>query len=86
MAAAGAYAQADERLAAMPLRLKKLIGTILLVILVVLYALIASAIAVARLGEAGPVAHLAFFVVSGLLWVLPAMAIVKWLMVPRRQR
>ncbi len=63
----------------MPIRLKKLIGTILLVALVVVYALAASAIAVGRLAESGPLVHLIFFVVSGLLWVLPAMAIIKWM-------
>jgi hypothetical protein len=63
----------------MPIRLRKLIGTILLVALVVIYALVASAIAVARLGESGPLVHLAFFLFSGLLWVLPAMLIIKWM-------
>ncbi|MBS3647579.1 DUF2842 domain-containing protein [Pseudaminobacter sp. 19-2017] len=68
----------------MPIRLKKLIGTVLLIALVVLYALVASAVAVARLGDAGALAQLAFFIFSGLLWILPAMAIIKWMMVPRR--
>lgn len=68
----------------MPLRVRKLFGTVLLVALVIVYSLVAMAIAVAKLGDAGPLAHLAFFVVSGLLWVLPAMGIVKWLMLPRR--
>lgn len=66
----------------MPLRLKKLIGTILLVILVIAYALIATTVAVARLAESGPLVHLAFFFFSGLLWILPAMAIIKWLIIP----
>jgi hypothetical protein len=68
----------------MPVRLRKLIGTILLVALVVLYALVASAVAVARLGDAGALAHLVFFLLSGLLWVLPAMAIVSWMSKPGR--
>ena len=51
------------------------IGTVLLIALVVLYALIASAVAVARLGDAGALAQLAFFIFSGLLWILPAMAV-----------
>lgn len=68
----------------MPLRLKKLIGSILLVALVVIYALVATAIATARLAESGPLVHLAFFLFSGILWVLPAMGIIKWLMLPPR--
>lgn len=63
----------------MPIRLKKLIGTILLVALVVIYALAASAIAVGRLAESGPIVHLFFFLASGLLWVLPAMWIIRWM-------
>lgn len=66
----------------MPVRLKKLIGTVLLVALVILYALIASAVAVARLGDSSAWVHLAFFAVSGLLWVLPAMAIISWMARP----
>ena len=64
----------------MPIRLKKLIGTFLLIALVVIYALVATTVAVARLSEAGALAHLAFFLLTGILWVLPAMAIIKWLM------
>lgn len=63
----------------MPIRLKKLVGTVLLVLLVVVYALAASAIAVGRLAESGPMVHLIFFLASGLLWVLPAMWIIRWM-------
>lgn len=68
----------------MPVRLKKLIGTVLLVALVIVYALIATIVAVAQLAESGPLAHLAFFFVSGLLWVLPAMLIIKWMVKPSK--
>ena len=70
----------------MPLRLKKLIGTILLIILVIVYALVATAVAVARLSESGPLVHLAFFLLTGLLWILPAMGIIKWLILPPRPK
>lgn len=70
----------------MPIRLKKLIGTVLLVALVIVYALLATMIAVAQLAESGPLVHLAFFLFSGLLWVLPAMAIIKWMMVEKKPR
>jgi len=62
-----------------PIRLKKLIGTVLLVALVVVYSLVATIVAVAQLSQSGPLVHLVFFLVSGLLWVLPAMGIIKWL-------
>lgn len=66
----------------MPIRLKKLIGAILLVALVIVYALVATMIAVAQLSESGPLVHLAFFLVGGLVWILPAMGIIKWMMLP----
>ena len=70
----------------MPVRLKKLIGTILLVALVIVYALVATTVAVYRLGEASTLVHLAYFFFTGFLWVLPAMWIIKWMATPSRRR
>jgi hypothetical protein len=66
----------------MPVRLKKLIGTVLLILLVIVYALAATTVAVAQLAESGPLTHFVFFLVTGLLWILPAMAIIKWMVMP----
>jgi hypothetical protein len=71
-------------MSAMPVRLKKFIGTIILIALVVVYALVATTVAVARLAEAGALAHLAYFFLTGLLWVLPAMLVIKWMVKPPR--
>jgi hypothetical protein len=65
----------------MPIRLKKLIGTFLLVLLVIVYAVIATIVAVAQFSQSGPLVHLVFFLISGVLWVLPAMGIIKWLII-----
>ena len=70
----------------MPIRLKKLIGTILLIMLVIVYALIATMVAVAQLSQSGPLVHLAFFFLTGILWILPAMGIIKWLILPPRPK
>lgn len=70
----------------MPVRVKKLIGTVLLVALVLVYALVATIVAMAQFAESGPLVHLAYFFFSGLLWVLPAMLIVKWMITPPRDR
>ena len=66
----------------MPVRLKKLIGTVLLILLVIVYALVATMVAVAQLSESGPLAHFGFFLLTGILWILPAMAIIKWMILP----
>lgn len=70
----------------MPNRLKKFIGMVLLVALVIIYALVAMAIASARLAESPWYVHLAFFGFSGVLWVLPAMFIISWMEKPARQK
>jgi len=69
----------------MPIRLKKLIGTIVLVALVIVYAWIATTVAVARLGQSGALVHLAYFFFTGLLWILPAMLVIKWMSKDSRQ-
>ena len=70
----------------MPIRLKKLIGTILLIILVIVYAVLATIVAVAQLSQSGPLAHFAFFLLTGVLWILPAMGIIKWLILEPRPK
>ena len=70
----------------MPIRLKKLIGTILLIVLVITYALVATIVAVAQLAQSGPLVHFAFFFFTGILWILPAMGIIKWLLLPPRPK
>lgn len=67
----------------MPLRLKKLVGMILLVCLVLIYAILATSIASAYLGASSGWVHLAYFGLSGLLWILPAMLIIKWMAGPK---
>ncbi|MFZ1682381.1 MAG: DUF2842 domain-containing protein [Rhizobiaceae bacterium] len=70
----------------MPYQARKLVGTVLLVALVVIYAMAAVTVASARLANSEPWVHLVYFLVSGLLWVLPAMALIKWMAGPRPPR
>jgi hypothetical protein len=70
----------------MPLRLKKFIGTILIIILVLTYALLATTVASLKLATSPWWVHLLYFLLSGLLWILPAMLIIKWMAGPRPRR
>lgn len=70
----------------MPVRLKKLIGTFLLVALVIVYAMFATLFAVARLGESPAWVHLLYFIFTGVLWVVPAMGIIWWMAQPQKKR
>jgi len=63
----------------MPMRFRKFVGMLLLVLLVVVYAVVSTAIAVAQLADKGALVHLAFYLFTGLLWVLPAMLLIKWM-------
>ena len=63
----------------MPRSLRSFIGMVLLIVLVIVYALVAVTVATYRLAESPWYVHLAFFGFSGLLWVLPGMAIVSWM-------
>ena len=69
----------------MPARLRSFIGTILIIILVVAYAILATTIASSLLATAPWWVHLLYFLLSGLLWILPAMFIIKWMAGPVRK-
>ena len=69
----------------MPVRLRKFIGMLLIVALVVVYALVATTIASALLGASPWYIHLLYFFLTGLLWIVPAMFIIKWMEKPARK-
>jgi hypothetical protein len=66
----------------MPVRLRKFIGAILLITLVVTWALVAMALAQAPAIKANSVIEVIYYVVAGLAWVLPAMPLVRWMSRP----
>jgi Protein of unknown function (DUF2842) len=63
----------------MPLRLRKFIGAIALFVLVIVWALVAMALAQSPAIRDNAVASVAYYVVAGLGWVIPAMPIVWWM-------
>ena len=63
-------------------RMRKLIGTAVLAVLVPLYALIAAMIADTRLPGMSPLAHWLYYAVAGLIWVLPAGLLITWMQRP----
>ena len=66
----------------MPLRLRKFIGAILLITLVVIWALVAMALAQSPAIKAYGLIEVIYYVVAGLAWVLPAMPLVRWMSRP----
>ncbi|MFL0694852.1 MAG: DUF2842 domain-containing protein [Agrobacterium tumefaciens] len=63
-----------------------LIGTILIILIVSVYALLATTIATATLATAPWWAHLLYFLLTGLLWVIPAMLVIKWMAGPFKKK
>lgn len=63
----------------MPVAVKKMLGMIALVALVVIYALVATAVATAHLGNSPWWVHMLYFFLTGILWVVPAMFIINWM-------
>jgi hypothetical protein len=68
----------------MPIRLRKLIGAVVLIVLVVTWALVAMALAQAPAIKANGLVEVIYYVVAGLGWVLPAMPLVRWMSRPDR--
>lgn len=64
----------------MNMRTRKLIGTLLLVVMITVYALLAMVVAVAlQVNTTSTLVEFAFYAIAGLLWVLPAAWIIRWM-------
>ena len=66
----------------MPIRLRKLIGAVVLIVLVVTWALVAMALAQSPVVKRNGLIEVIYYVVAGLGWVLPAMPLVRWMSRP----
>ena len=70
----------------MTARSRKFIGAVALVAFVVVYALVASALALSRpLQEAALLWRTIGYVVLGLAWTIPAGALIRWMERPDRR-
>ena len=63
----------------MSIRIRKLIGTVALLVLVSVWALLAMALAQSVLTDINGFVAAIFYVVAGLGWVLPAMPLISWM-------
>ena len=64
------------------IRLRKLIGTVVLIVLVVTWALVAMAVAQFPAIKGNGLIEVIYYVVAGLGWVLPGMLLLKWMLRP----
>jgi hypothetical protein len=70
----------------MTVRTRKFIGTVALLTLVCVWALLAMAIAQLLPLAQNRIVEFAFYVIAGLGWVLPAMPLISWMARPDAKR
>jgi Protein of unknown function (DUF2842) len=60
-------------------RTRKLVGTIIMLLFVVVYALLVTALAAPILTRANKIVEAVFYVIAGLAWAPPLMVLIKWM-------
>jgi hypothetical protein len=70
---------ASQRGSPMNVRVKKLVGTVVMVVFLTIYSLMAMLLAVQLLPGTSGLAQLAYYTVAGLLWVVPVGALILWM-------
>ena len=68
----------------MPRTVRKLLGATFLVLFVPFYALVAMTVAAAKLPGTGTFTQTIYYAIAGLLWVIPAGLVIKWMQRPDR--
>ena len=63
-------------------RTRKLIGTVLMIILLVVYSLVAMVIGAQIVPHAGPWTELAFYFFAGMGWIIPGGLLIMWMQRP----
>jgi len=63
----------------MPIRIRKLVGAFALFALVLVWALLAMAVAQFPVVKANGLVETIYYVLAGLGWVLPAMPLIRWM-------
>jgi Protein of unknown function (DUF2842) len=69
----------------MPKSLRKFIGAMVMISFVIIYALVAMALAQSRVvQEASAVLQGLYYAVLGMAWILPMMPLIRWMQRPDR--
>lgn len=60
-------------------RSRKLVGTVVILVFVCVYALVAMALAQGRITDAPKLVQTFAYIALGLAWVLPLLPLIKWM-------
>ncbi|WP_372426761.1 DUF2842 domain-containing protein [Salinarimonas chemoclinalis] len=63
-------------------RTRKLVGTIVIILFVMVYGPIAMTLADSRIAELPGIAQALAYMVLGLVWVVPVLPLIKWMQKP----
>ncbi len=67
----------------MSIRTRKLVGTIVIMVILIVYALLALAAAIVlQVNQASKLVELGYYVIAGLLWIVPAGLVIRWMARP----
>ena len=66
----------------LPIRIRKLIGLVLMLALIVFYAMIVMTVAVTTSVPDNGIIEFFYYLVTGVAWVIPAAAIIYWMQLP----
>jgi hypothetical protein len=69
----------------MRVRTRKLVGTLVSIVFLAVYALLAMALAESRIQDASNIVRLVVYVILGIAWVLPLMPLIAWMQRPDPQ-
>ena len=62
--------------------LRKFVGTVALLVFFTLYVVVAAAIGSGRISEASGLIQFVYFLVAGLIWIIPAGVLIRWMVRP----
>ena len=60
-------------------RIRKLVGTVLLLVVLAIYSLLVAVAASAVLTGTNKVVEMLFYAIAGIAWVLPAGVLIRWM-------
>ena len=68
----------------MGIRTRKLIGTVIMMLFIGFYVIFAMAAAEGRIAQAPRLVQTVAYVVLGLIWVVPMLPLIRWMVRPDR--
>ena len=63
-------------------RQRKLVGTVILLVFLTAYSIVAAILGAMILPASAPFTQLAFYVIAGLAWTVPAGVLIRWMQRP----